>query len=69
MSKVARNQGRTPVRGPPDRRPPAAAGGAIDRFRAWFAARGWEVFPFQEEVWQAAAAGESGLLHAPTGAG
>jgi ATP-dependent Lhr-like helicase len=27
------------------------------------------VFPFQEEVWQAAAAGESGLLHAPTGAG
>lgn len=57
------------MRGTPGRRPLAAAGGAIDRFRAWFAARGWEVFPFQEEVWQAAAAGESGLLHAPTGAG
>jgi ATP-dependent Lhr-like helicase len=27
------------------------------------------VFPFQEEVWQAAAAGESGLVHAPTGTG
>ncbi len=40
-----------------------------DRLRAWFAARGWEVFPFQEEVWRAAAAGESGLVHAPTGTG
>jgi ATP-dependent Lhr-like helicase len=46
-----------------------AAGAAVDRFRGWFAARGWEVFPFQEEVWQAAAAGESGLVHAPTGTG
>ncbi|MFN9368616.1 MAG: DEAD/DEAH box helicase [Planctomycetia bacterium] len=27
------------------------------------------MFPFQEQVWQAAAAGDSGLLHAPTGAG
>jgi ATP-dependent helicase Lhr and Lhr-like helicase len=39
---------------------------AID---AWFAARGWKVFPFQRAVWKAALAGESGLLHANTGAG
>ncbi|MES2350800.1 MAG: ligase-associated DNA damage response DEXH box helicase [Pseudomonadota bacterium] len=36
---------------------------------AWFAARGWRVFPFQREVWAAAAQGRSGLLHASTGAG
>jgi ATP-dependent Lhr-like helicase len=36
---------------------------------AWFAARGWTVFPFQRDVWAAAAAGRSGLLHASTGAG
>jgi ATP-dependent Lhr-like helicase len=36
---------------------------------AWFAARGWKVFPFQRAVWRAALAGESGLLHANTGSG
>jgi ATP-dependent Lhr-like helicase len=36
---------------------------------AWFSARGWKVFPFQRAVWRAALAGESGLLHANTGAG
>ncbi|MFL6632584.1 MAG: ligase-associated DNA damage response DEXH box helicase [Massilia sp.] len=36
---------------------------------AWFAARGWKVFPFQRAVWKASLAGESGLLHANTGAG
>jgi ATP-dependent Lhr-like helicase len=36
---------------------------------AWFAERGWTVFPFQRAVWDAAAAGRSGLLHATTGAG
>ncbi|WP_259755591.1 ligase-associated DNA damage response DEXH box helicase [Pseudomonas sp. GCEP-101] len=35
----------------------------------WFAARGWKPFAFQKEVWRAVAAGESGLLHASTGAG
>ncbi|MCC6071503.1 ligase-associated DNA damage response DEXH box helicase [Massilia sp. GCM10020059] len=35
----------------------------------WFTARGWKVFPFQRAVWKAALAGESGLLHANTGAG
>ncbi|SDV49104.1 DEAD/DEAH box helicase [Chitinasiproducens palmae] len=36
---------------------------------AWFAARGWRPFPFQREVWQALATGDSGLLHASTGSG
>jgi ATP-dependent Lhr-like helicase len=36
---------------------------------AWFAARGWTVFPFQRAVWEAAAEGRSGLLHATTGSG
>ncbi|RSZ58925.1 ligase-associated DNA damage response DEXH box helicase [Massilia atriviolacea] len=35
----------------------------------WFAQRNWKVFPFQRAVWRAALAGESGLLHANTGAG
>jgi ATP-dependent helicase Lhr and Lhr-like helicase len=42
---------------------------AIQAVDAWFAARGWRVFPFQRAVWKAALAGESGLLHANTGAG
>ncbi len=36
---------------------------------AWFAERGWSPFGWQEEVWDAFARGESGLLHAPTGTG
>jgi ATP-dependent Lhr-like helicase len=36
---------------------------------AWMASRGWKPFPFQREVWRAMQAGESGLLHATTGAG
>ncbi|AYQ27448.1 MULTISPECIES: ligase-associated DNA damage response DEXH box helicase [unclassified Polaromonas] len=35
----------------------------------WFAARGWKPFKFQRDVWKAIADGESGLLHATTGAG
>ncbi|HYW57179.1 MAG TPA: ligase-associated DNA damage response DEXH box helicase [Polaromonas sp.] len=35
----------------------------------WFAERGWKPFKFQREVWKAIAAGQSGLLHATTGAG
>jgi ATP-dependent Lhr-like helicase len=42
---------------------------AIDRLHEWFAGRGWTAFEFQEQVWRAMAAGESGLLHAPTGTG
>lgn len=35
----------------------------------WFARQNWKPFPFQKDVWQAVKAGESGLLHATTGAG
>ena len=35
----------------------------------WFAARGWKPFPFQKAVWAAVGRGDSGLLHATTGAG
>jgi ATP-dependent Lhr-like helicase len=36
---------------------------------AWFVSRGWKPFKFQREVWKAIAQGQSGLLHATTGAG
>ncbi|MDQ7958030.1 MAG: ligase-associated DNA damage response DEXH box helicase [Rhodocyclaceae bacterium] len=35
----------------------------------WFKQKAWNPFPFQQAVWRAIAAGESGLLHATTGAG
>jgi ATP-dependent Lhr-like helicase len=35
----------------------------------WFAAQGWQPFPFQREVWTHYLNGESGLIHAPTGTG
>ena len=40
-----------------------------DATRAWFASQGFTPFPFHEAVWAAHAAGESGLIHAPTGMG
>lgn len=43
--------------------------GGRRRLEAWFAAREWSPFAFQREVWDAWAAGESGLLHVPTGVG
>ncbi|MGJ7492923.1 ligase-associated DNA damage response DEXH box helicase [Variovorax sp. ZT4R33] len=36
---------------------------------AWFAGRGWKPFAFQREVWKAIGDGQSGMLHATTGAG
>jgi len=39
------------------------------RIDEWLATRGWTAFPFQRAVWKAALKGESGLLHANTGAG
>ncbi|MEF7612701.1 ligase-associated DNA damage response DEXH box helicase [Aquincola sp. MAHUQ-54] len=36
---------------------------------AWFTRQHWKPFAFQREVWAAMAAGDSGLLHATTGAG
>ena len=35
----------------------------------FFASKGWQAFPFQQETWDAYRAGKSGLLHAPTGLG
>jgi ATP-dependent Lhr-like helicase len=60
-----------PARGRPSR--PAGAQGSpgpapLD-VEGWFAARGWTPFAFQRELWAATARGESGLLHATTGAG
>ncbi|HGA2317609.1 TPA: ligase-associated DNA damage response DEXH box helicase [Pseudomonas putida] len=40
-----------------------------DLANAWFSARGWKPFAFQRQVWAAVGRGESGLLHASTGAG
>ncbi|HQR21143.1 MAG TPA: ligase-associated DNA damage response DEXH box helicase [Burkholderiaceae bacterium] len=42
---------------------------ALPSAEGWFAAQGWQPFPFQREVWQHIAAGRSGLLHATTGSG
>ncbi|MCF1249121.1 ligase-associated DNA damage response DEXH box helicase [Pseudomonas putida] len=42
---------------------------ANDLANAWFAKRGWKPFAFQRRVWAAVERGESGLLHASTGAG
>jgi ATP-dependent helicase Lhr and Lhr-like helicase len=35
----------------------------------WLAARGWQPFDFQREVWTAIGEGRSGMLHATTGSG
>lgn len=40
-----------------------------ERWRGWFERQGWRPFPFQEEAWTAYLAGQSGLIHAPTGLG
>jgi ATP-dependent Lhr-like helicase len=37
--------------------------------REWFTSEGWQPFSFQEDVWRAYLAGESGLIHAATGTG
>lgn len=40
-----------------------------DYAKHWFAAKGWKPFAFQKDVWAAVRSGQSGLLHASTGAG
>lgn len=44
-------------------------GTSPDFAKQWFTARGWKPFAFQKQVWAAVKRGESGLLHASTGAG
>jgi ATP-dependent Lhr-like helicase len=41
----------------------------LGKVRAWFASRGQTPFEFQEALWRAFWAGESGLLNATTGTG
>jgi ATP-dependent Lhr-like helicase len=48
---------------------PTPKAGLAGHAQDWFAARGWQPFDFQREVWAHMAAGRSGLLHATTGAG
>jgi ATP-dependent Lhr-like helicase len=51
------------------RRVPKATQLSLPSAEGWFAAQGWQAFPFQREVWHHIAAGRSGLLHATTGSG
>ncbi|OOL34095.1 ligase-associated DNA damage response DEXH box helicase [Pseudomonas sp. FSL W5-0299] len=44
-------------------------GSSTDYASQWFSARDWKPFAFQKQVWTAVKRGESGLLHASTGAG
>ncbi len=41
----------------------------LECVREWFGRHGWTPFAFQEQVWRAYLAGESGLVHAATGTG
>ncbi|MDQ3137574.1 MAG: ligase-associated DNA damage response DEXH box helicase [Gemmatimonadota bacterium] len=41
----------------------------LECVRQWFRLHDWTPFPFQEQVWRAYLAGESGLIHAATGTG
>ncbi|WP_219096825.1 ligase-associated DNA damage response DEXH box helicase [Pseudomonas sp. UMAB-40] len=44
-------------------------GSSPDYAKHWFSTRDWKPFAFQKQVWTAVKRGESGLLHASTGAG
>src|ERR1041384_16466 len=40
-----------------------------DLIEQWLASRGWRAWPFQQQTWDAYAAGHSGLIQVATGAG
>ena len=42
---------------------------SFSKAEKWFASRGWQVFPFQQEAWHAYGQGFSGIVNAPTGSG
>jgi ATP-dependent helicase Lhr and Lhr-like helicase len=48
---------------------PVASGNVKQAIEAWFSSRAWTPFAFQKDVWKAVKNGQSGLLHATTGAG
>ncbi len=54
---------------PRDRLPSTPPADGLAAVEGWLAARGWQAFDFQREAWAAIARGDSGLLHANTGAG
>ncbi|NNE26802.1 MAG: ligase-associated DNA damage response DEXH box helicase [Saprospiraceae bacterium] len=39
------------------------------KIESWFSSKGWSVFPFQNETWDAFLEGGSGIVNAPTGSG
>ncbi len=41
----------------------------LAQLKCWFDQRGWQIFPYQQQVWQAYHTGKSGLIHSPTGTG
>jgi len=43
--------------------------GGREVIEGWLASRGWRAWPFQQEAWEAYAAGRSGLIQVATGAG
>ena len=47
----------------------SGAPGGLDRLRSWMVDEGRRPWPFQERTWEAYAAGQSGLIHVPTGSG
>ncbi|MEY2726542.1 MAG: hypothetical protein RLZZ458_2409, partial [Planctomycetota bacterium] len=47
----------------------AARRRALTQIAGWFSGRGWKVFPFQKQAWEAWLDGASGLIHATTGTG
>ncbi|MFK7922766.1 MAG: ligase-associated DNA damage response DEXH box helicase [Bacteroidia bacterium] len=42
---------------------------ALQGAKDWYASRGWQMFPFQEEMIRQYLAGKNGILNAPTGSG
>ena len=72
MARARRNaaaQGAAKARDPAAAHDPAAVHDPAFSPERWFAARGWTPHAFQREAWARFAAGESGLVHVPTGSG
>jgi ATP-dependent Lhr-like helicase len=76
-AKVSTNgRVRAPISKKASKQPPTSAkplllepSAPLDIIEQWFAARGWEPWPFQRETWNAYIEGRSGLIQVPTGAG
>lgn len=50
-------------------KPTSSQSPGLDAIHAWYAEKGWQPFPFQQEAWATYHAGSNGLIHAPTGTG